>query len=283
MIELQKVTFGYPSHSGPPRKVFEEFDLTIPQGRYVALMGPNGSGKSTLGKLIKGLLAPSSGQVLLHGSVLPPGHISFQVGYLFSNPQNQIVSSVVEEDVAFGLENMSFDPRLIVEKVRESLRWVEMEGYARHSPHLLSGGQLQKVVLAGILAMECSILVLDEPTSMLDLKDREEILDLLQKIHGEGERTILHITHAFEEASRAQDLLWLDQGRLSFQGTWEDFFGQKNLLDSSPFTLPPVWQLAQGLRDRGHAVPHTVRSLEDLQRFLLTTYCPSPAPPRDSP
>lgn len=269
MVEFQKVTFNYPSTMGSPRRVFDSFNLTLLPGHYIALMGPNGSGKSTLGKLIKGLLSPSSGEIRLHGSVLPPGNISLQVGYVFSNPQNQIVSSVVEEDVAFGLENMRFDPAIIREKVRASLSAVGMEQYARHSPHLLSGGQLQKVVLAGILAMDCSIFVLDEPTSMLDLKDRQEILDLLQYIHRKEGRTILHITHDLEEASRAQDFLWLERGRLSFQGTWEEFFDQKYFTHSSAFIFPPVWRLIQGLRKRGHAIPPSVRSLEDLQNFLL--------------
>ena len=235
----------------------------------MALMGPNGSGKSTLGKMIKGLLSPSSGQVFIGGQALKPGEISPRVGYIFSNPENQIVSSVVEEDVAFGLENMGLDPSAMAFRVRESLRLVKMEEYRHHSPHLLSAGQQQKVVLAGILAMESEVLVLDEPTSMLDLKDRKEILDLFQKIQGPGEKTLLLITHSFEEALRAQDLLYLDQGRVSFYGPVEDFLSRDRLPDSSLGELPPLFRLIQGLRSLGHPIPSEVRSPEGLKKTLL--------------
>ncbi|MGD0626624.1 MAG: ATP-binding cassette domain-containing protein [Thermodesulfobacteriota bacterium] len=269
MIEFRDATFSYPSLKGLPTPVFAGLNLFIPRGQYVALMGPNGSGKSTLGKMIKGLLSPSSGQVFIGGQALKPGEISPRVGYIFSNPENQIVSSVVEEDVAFGLENMGLDPSAMAFRVRESLRLVKMEEYRHHSPHLLSAGQQQKVVLAGILAMESEVLVLDEPTSMLDLKDRKEILDLFQKIQGPGEKTLLLITHSFEEALRAQDLLYLDQGRVSFYGPVEDFLSRDRLPDSSLGELPPLFRLIQGLRSLGHPIPSEVRSPEGLKKTLL--------------
>jgi len=268
MIELRDVTFSYPNPGGQPKPVFAGLSLFIPPGRYVALMGPNGSGKSTLGKLIKGLLSPSAGQVLVGGQALKPGEISSRVGYLFSNPENQIVSTVVEEDVAFGLENMGMDPSLIALRVGESLHLVEMEPYRRHSPHLLSGGQQQKVVLAGILAMESEVLVLDKPTSMLDLKDREEILNLLLKIQGQGRKTVLHITHSVEEALSAQDLLVLNRGRVFFHGSVEDFFFGERLPEWEWGEMPPLFRLIQELRSRGHPIPSGVRSLEELKEFL---------------
>lgn len=269
MIEVRDASFSYPSSGGRPKPVFAGLNLFIPRGRYVVLTGPNGSGKSTLGKMIKGLLSLSSGQVFIDGQVLKPGEISPRVGYVFSHPENQIVSSVVEEDVAFGLENMGMEPSLMALRVNESLRLVEMEQYRHHSPHLLSGGQQQKVVLAGILAMDSEVLVLDEPTSMLDPKDRQEIFDLLQKIHRQGEKTILHITHSFEETLRAQDLIYLNQGRVSFYGSVEDFFSGNRLLDSTLGELPPLFRLIQGLRSLGHPIPSGVRSLEELKKFLL--------------
>ncbi len=269
MIEFRDVTFSYPSLGGRPKPVFAGLNLFIPRGRYVALMGPNGSGKTTLGKLIKGLLSPSSGQVFIDGQALKAGEIASRVGYIFSNPENQIVSTVVEEDVAFGLENMGMDPSIIALRVRESLHLVEMEPYRHHSPHLLSGGQQQKVVLAGILAMASEVLVLDEPASMLDLKDREEILNLLLKIQGQGRKTVLHITHSVEEALRAQDLLVLNGGRVSFYGSVEDFFSGGLLPESEWGELPPFFRLIQGLRSRGHPIPSGVRSLEELKKFVL--------------
>jgi energy-coupling factor transport system ATP-binding protein len=269
MIEVREATFYYPCRKGSPKLVFEGFNLLIPKGRYVAMMGPNGAGKSTLGKMIKGLLSPSSGQVFIAGQPLRPGEISPRVGYVFSNPENQIVASVVEEDVAFALENRGMDPSTMARRVRDSLRLVDMEDYRFHPPHLLSGGQQQKVVLAGVLAMESEILVLDEPTSMLDLQDRKEMLDLFAKIHGQGERTLLHITHSFEEALKAQEFLYLDNGRVSFCGTWEDFFSAELQRDAPKVAVPPFLRLVQGLRELGHPIPSKVRSLEELKQYLL--------------
>jgi energy-coupling factor transport system ATP-binding protein len=268
MIELRDVSFSYPSLGGRPTPVFGGLNLFIPRGRYVALMGPNGSGKSTLGKLIKGLLSPSTGQVLIDGEALKPGEIAPRVGYVFSNPENQIVSTVVEEDVAFGLENMGMAPSLIALRVRESLHLVDMESYRHHSPHLLSGGQQQKVVLAGILAMGSEVLVLDEPTSMLDLKGRDEVLKLLQKVQGLGRKTVLHITHSFEEALSAQDLLLLNRGRVSFYGSLEEFFSGDHLPASEWGEMPPFFRLIRGLRSLGHPIPSGVRSLEELKEIL---------------
>jgi energy-coupling factor transport system ATP-binding protein len=274
MIELREVSFSYPALQGVPTPVFAGFNLSIPKGRYAALMGPNGSGKSTLGKLIKGLLSPSSGQVLINGQPLPSGEISPFVGYVLSNPENQIVSSVVEEEVAFGLGNMGMDPSLMSHRVADSLRWVGMEAYRYDSPHLLSGGQQQKVVIAGILAMECEAMVMDEPTSMLDLQDRQEVLTLFKKIHEGGKRTILHITHTFEEALQAQELIYLEHGQISFRGAPEDFLTGDHGSKADQVRVPSLFRLIQGLRERGHAVPPWIRSVEDLREFLATLRFP---------
>ncbi len=270
MIEIREVRFAYTGRKGSARPVFEGLNLLIPSGRYVAVMGPNGTGKSTLGKLIKGLLSPSSGEVFIGGLPLKRGEVSPRVGYVFSNPENQIVASVVEEDVAFGLENRGVDPSIMALRIRDSLRMVEMEDYRFHPPHLLSGGQQQKVVLAGALAMESEILVLDEPTSMLDLQDRREILDLFAKIHKQRGSTLLHITHSFAEALRAQNLLYLDHGgKVSFYGTWNDFFSNDLSRSSRRIDFPPILKLIQELRERGHEIPHAVRALHELGEFLL--------------
>jgi energy-coupling factor transport system ATP-binding protein len=269
MFELKEVSFSYPSSTGPRRQVFEGLNLRVGRGRYASVMGPNGSGKSTLGKLVKGLLAPSSGQVCIAGQPLKSGEISPRVGYIFSNPENQIVSSVVEEDIAFGLGNQGMDPALMSLRVEESLRLVGMEAYRHHSPQLLSGGQQQKIVIAGILAMECEVLVLDEPTSMVDLRDRREILDLFGKLHQDRGITLLHITHSFEEALRAQDLIYLEDGRLSFYGLPDDFLTSPRFSASPSVQIPPLFQLIQGLRERGHDIPSTVRSFEELVEVLI--------------
>lgn len=269
MIELNGVSFSYASSTEPRRPVFEGLNLRIPRRRYAAMMGPNGSGKSTLGKLIKGLLSPSSGEVRIGGRPLQAGEISPGVGYIFSNPENQIVSSIVEEDVAFGLGNQGMDPALMSARVEESLRMVGMAEYRTHSPHLLSGGQQQKVVIAGILAMECEVLVLDEPTSMVDLRDRREILDLFQRLHGEKGITLLHITHSFEEALQAEELIYLENGRVSFSGPPEEFLASTSSAVASDLQIPPLYRLILGLRERGHVIPPGVRSYEELKSFLL--------------
>jgi energy-coupling factor transport system ATP-binding protein len=266
MIEVREVGFSYPAPEGFSTRIFEGLNLSVPQARYVALMGPNGSGKSTLGKLIKGLLSPSWGQIFIQGEPLKRGEVSSRVGYVFSNPENQIISSEVEEDVAFGLANMGMDPFRMSLRVEESLRLVGMEAYRYHSPHFLSGGQQQKVVMAGILAMECEVLVLDEPTSMLDLHDRKEILDLFREIHERGSRTLLHITHSFEEALQAQDLICLDHGRVEFHGSLEEFL---TVEERPQIELPPLLRLIQGLRARGHNIAPEIHSYEELRNLLL--------------
>ncbi len=269
MIELKEVSFSYASSAGPRRQVFEGLNLRVRQGRYAALMGPNGSGKSTLGKLVKGLLSPSSGEVRIGGRPLNPGEVSPRVGYIFSNPENQIVSSIVEEDVAFGLGNQGMDPALMSARVEESLRMVGMAEYRTHSPHLLSGGQQQKVVIAGILAMECEALVLDEPTSMVDLRDRREILTLFQKLHQGKGITLLHITHSFEEALQAQDLIYLEDGRISFAGPPEEFLTSAGSAGPANLQIPPLYQLILALREQGHPIPPGVHSFVELKSFLL--------------
>lgn len=269
MIEFRNVTFSYSALGKPCSPVLHDVNLLIPRGRYASLMGPNGSGKSTFGKLVKGLLSPTSGEVFIGERPLPPGEISPSVGYIFSNPENQIISSVVEEDVAFGLENMCLDPAEIARRVHEGLARVGMGEYRHHSPHLLSGGQQQKVVLAGVLAMESEVLVLDEPTSMLDLQDRREILDLLEKLHAQGGKTILHITHSVEEALRSEDLILLDKGGVTYFGPIQDFLSQSERMDIAGWHLPPLPQIIRDLRALGYSIPAETHSVPELKALLL--------------
>lgn len=272
MIDLREVTFSYPTSTGASKPVFERLTLSIPRGRYFFLMGPNGSGKSTLGKLVKGILSPSSGQIRIAGQLLKPGEISPRIGYLFSNPENQIVSSVVEEDVAFGPGNLGMDPALLSLRVEDSLRLVGMEGYRTHAPHLLSGGQQQKIVIAGLLAMECEALVLDEPTAMVDQEARQEILDLFLKLHRERNMTFLHISHSLEEALWAEDLIYLEEGRILYSGPPEEFLAFPRFSESSSIQISPLIRLVQGLRERGHDIPSGIRSYEQLKRVLLNNW-----------
>ncbi len=272
MIEIKDLSFAYSSRSGREVPVFKNFNLFIPRGRYVSLMGPNGSGKTTLGKLIKGLISPSAGSIQIGGEPLVPGEISWRVGYIFSNPENQIVSSVVEEDVAFGLENMGLEQKAIAERVEKGLALVGMENYRLAAPHQLSGGQQQKIVLAGVLAMDCDILVLDEPTAMLDLQDQEEILALLSQLHKQEQKTILHITHSFSAALQAQDFIYLDKGRLLFFGPWEDFWAKIFVNNSLELNYPLLWQLLQKLAARGLNLPTYFHSSAEVKKFLADIF-----------
>jgi energy-coupling factor transport system ATP-binding protein len=269
MIEIQAATFSYSDRLGLSRPVFQNFNLKISHGRYAVLMGPNGSGKSTLGKIIKGILPLASGKILIGGEPLKPGEISSRVGYMFANPENQIVSSVVEEDVAFGLANRGMDSPTMRRRVQESLRLVGMEAYRFHSPHVLSGGEQQKVVLAGILAMESEVLVLDEPTSLLDPQARGEILTLFTQIQKREGKTILHITHSFAEALMGHELLYLEAGRIRFQGSPWDFLANHAKFKVWRESCPPFYRLMEGLRERGHEIPEAIQTEEELQRFLL--------------
>ncbi|MGC8808815.1 MAG: ATP-binding cassette domain-containing protein [bacterium] len=277
MIEINELTFSYPSHSGTEIPVINKLNLFIPRGRYVSLMGPNGSGKTTLGKLIKGLISPQEGSIRIAGELLHPGEISPRVGYIFSNPENQIVCAVVEEDVAFGLENMGLDRETIAERVERGLALVGMQDYRCAAPHHLSGGQQQKVVLAGTLAMDCEILILDEPTSMLDLRDQEEILNLLAQIHGQEKKTILHITHSFSAALRAQDFIYLEKGQVLFYGSWEEFWHKAFVSNSLKLTYPPLWELLRKLGAEGWAIPSCLHSPAEAKKYLIEVFSRSPA------
>lgn len=277
MIEINELNFSYPFRSGTEIPVFNKFNLYIPRGRYVSLMGPNGSGKTTLGKLIKGLISPTAGTIRIGGKLLRAGEISPRVGYIFSNPENQIVCSVVEEDVAFGLENMGLEQGTIAERVELGLALVGMQNYRFAAPHHLSGGQQQKVVLAGILAMDCEILILDEPTSMLDLQDQEEILNLLSQIHSQEQKTILHITHSFSAALRGQDFIYLEKGRVLFYGPWKDFWTKAFVGNSLKLNYPPLWQLIRKLGEKGWAIPSCFPSPAEARKFLIEVFCSQPS------
>ncbi len=277
MIEINELTFSYSSRSGTEIPVFNKFNLYISPGRYVSLMGPNGSGKTTLGKLIKGLISPMAGSIRIGGEPLRPGEISPRVGYIFSNPENQIVCSVVEEDVAFGLENLGLDREVIAERVEKALALVGMQNYRFAAPHHLSGGQQQKIVLAGVLAMDCEILVLDEPTSMLDLQDQEDILNLLSQIHFQGRKTILHITHSFSAALRAQEFIYLDKGEVLFYGPWA-YLGTKEFVGNSlKLTYPPLWELLRRLGEKGWPLPSFMHSPAEVKKYLIELFSGQPS------
>ena len=255
-IQLTGVTYAY--EDGAP--AVNQVSLEITKGEYLAVVGKNGSGKSTLAKLINGLLLPDEGEVRVFGlSTREEGRmrdIRRQVGMVFQNPDHQIVASIVEEDVAFGPENLGISPAEIRQRVQEALRAVGMWEYRRRAPHMLSGGQKQRVAIAGILAMEPAIIVFDESTSMLDPKGREDITAIMEMLNRERGITVIHITHSMEEAMMADRVLVMDSGKnLMLMKPEEIFLQPVEVLVGLGLELPFAMDLSARLQREGLDVP----------------------------
>lgn len=243
-VSCEKVGFSYP---GSGRQALSEVSFEVRAGEYVGVVGPNGGGKSTLVRLLNGLLKPDSGRVRVAGfdPSTEPFEVRKRVGVLFQNPENGLVAPFVEDDVAFGLENLGVPREEMRERVRGAIRAVGLEGYERREPHTLSGGEKQRVALAGLLAVEPEILVLDEPTSMLDAAGRGEVLERLQALR--AGKTVLHVTHHLEEISGADRVLVLNGGRLVADAAPERLLSDADLLRENRLVLPTVPRLALGL------------------------------------
>ncbi|MGI9122336.1 MAG: ATP-binding cassette domain-containing protein [Rubrobacter sp.] len=240
-VSCESVSFSYP---GSERPALSGVSFELRPGEYVGVVGPNGGGKSTLVRLLNGLLKPDSGRVLVSG--LDPATEPFEVrkhlGVLFQDPENGLVAPFVEDDVAFGLENLGVPRQKMRDRVAGAIRAVGLEGYERREPDTLSGGEKQRVALAGLLAVETEILVLDEPTSMLDAAGRREVLEYLEALR--AERTILHVTHHLEELAGADRILVLNGGDLIADDPPERFFSDADLLRENRLVLPVVPRLA---------------------------------------
>lgn len=247
-------------------------NLTVNQGEFVVVLGHNGSGKSTLAKHLNALLLPTSGSVYINGMDTKEERylweIRQQAGMVFQNPDNQLVATVVEEDVAFGPENLGLPPEQIRERVREALALVGMSDYRHYAPHLLSGGQKQRVAIAGIIAMRPSILILDEPTAMLDPQGRKEVMDTVKRLNREEGLTVVHITHFMEEAAIADRVVVMEQGKIVMDGTPRQVFSQGETLKKLRLDVPQVVQLAQALRAEGVAVPENILTVEQMLQWV---------------
>src|SRR5699024_8824699 len=222
------------------------------KGEFLVILGHNGSGKSTLAKMMNGLLMPTSGEVSVMGMNTKDEEkiwdIRQKAGIVFQNPDNQIVATIVEEDVAFGPENQGVPPKEIRRRVDESLAIVEMSDYKKHAPHLLSGGQKQRVAIAGILAMNPDCIILDEPTSMLDPIGRIEVMDTILKLNKEEDKTIVHITHYMEEAVEADRIVVMEKGQIIMEGTPREVFSKVKEMKEIGLDVPQVTELAYELR-----------------------------------
>jgi energy-coupling factor transport system ATP-binding protein len=258
----ERVSFSYP---GSERPALSEVSLGLRRGEYVGVVGPNGGGKSTLVRLLNGLLRPDSGRVLVSGRdpATEPFEVRKHLGVLFQNPENGLVAPFVEDDVAFGLENLGVPRQEMQGKVAGAIRAVGLEGYERREPSTLSGGEKQRVALAGLLATGPEILVLDEPTSMLDATGRREVLERLEALR--AEKTILHVTHHLEELVEADRILVLNGGDLVADETPERFFSDADLLRQNRLVLPVVPRLALELG----LPPAKLRTPEELAEAIL--------------
>lgn len=260
-VSCERVSFSYPASA---RLALSGVSLDLRRGEYVGVVGPNGGGKSTLVRLLNGLLRPESGRVLVSGRdpATEPFEVRKHLGVLFQNPENGLVAPFVEDDVAFGLENLGVPREEMRERVARAVRAVDLEGYERREPHTLSGGEKQRVALAGLLAVEPEILVLDEPTSMLDAAGRGEILERLEALR--AEKTILHVTHHLEELINADRILVFNGGELVANESPERLFSDAGLLRENRLVLPVVPRLALGL-----GLPATLGTPEDLAEAIL--------------
>ncbi len=270
MIRFEGVSFSYPTAGGPVRAL-SDVTLALSPGELMVVLGENGSGKSTLARLANGLLLPDSGRVTVDdmstADEASMWEIRRRVGMVFQNPDNQIIATFVEEDVAFGPENLGVPRGDIRKRVRHSLAAVGLAGYERREPHQLSGGQKQRLAIAGALAMEPAFLILDEPTAMLDPQGRADVLGVLRLLGEEG-RGILHITHDLADAAQADRVLVMRRGSVAFLGTPEELFADPALPRSLGLSIPPVGRLVAALRARGVPVASTAFDAESVVNAL---------------
>lgn len=250
-------------------------NLEIKEGDFVAIIGPNGSGKSTFARHLNGLLLPSSGDVWVKGmNTKDKNHlwkIRQEVGMVFQNPDNQIVATTVEDDIAFGLENMGVAREIMLERVNWALQVVGMEEYRGFEPHLLSGGQKQRIAIAGVIAMHPSFLVLDEPTAMLDPRGRKEVMDVIKRLNKEEGITVIYITHLMEEVIEANQVVVLNKGEIALRGKPKDIFLQIDPLRSLDLDIPQITELAIRLNRQGlkNISPSTLRVEEMVEQLCL--------------
>lgn len=276
MIEVNHLSHLYVDENGNDVRALDDVSLTIRRGEFVAIIGTNGSGKSTLAKHFNVLLQPTAGNVTVCGfDTLNDEYIwniRQHVGMVFQNPDNQIVAAVVEEDVAFGPENLGVPSAEIRKRVDDALAAVNMTEYAEHGPHLLSGGQKQRIAIAGVLAMKPDCIVLDEPTAMLDPKGRLEVLETIHRLNKEEGITIVIITHFMEEAVTADRVVVMKNGVKLQEGTPREIFTQVDTLKDLGLDVPVAAEVASKLIQKGVDIPNDIITNDELGDALTTYY-----------
>ena len=272
-ISVEHLAYSYPGVDDTPgAHVFEDLSLTVEEGSFVAILGSNGCGKSTLAKHFNSILLPCGGKVYVCGMDTSDEEklmaVRRSVGMVFQNPDNQIVANVVEEDVAFGPENLGIASPMIRLRVDNALKQVGMYEYRDHAPHLLSGGQKQRVAIAGIIAMQPKCIVLDEPTAMLDPKGRREVIDTISALNRDKGITVVLITHHMDEAAKAQRVVVLSRGGIAADGTPREVFSQVELLHSIRLAAPETVELCNELNKHGFSLSLDRLTAEECAQAL---------------
>ena len=277
IIEAKNVSFEFNNDDSESKKVIiKNLNLDIKRGSFTCILGHNGSGKSTLAKLFNGLYVPTSGDVFVNGINTKEEKSSIKikntVGMVFQNPDNQIVASIVEDDVAFGPENLGISPEETRKRVDNALKTVDMYEFRNSTPHRLSGGQKQRIAIAGVIAMQPECIVLDEPTAMLDPKGRQEIIKYIEKLNRENGITIILITHFMEEAQNADRVIVLNDGLIISDGKPKDIFSNIRLLKSIGLDVPQTTELLYSLKEKNDKVNTHIISIEETAEEIISAF-----------
>lgn len=268
MINIKNLTHIYNNGQGQEIKAIDRLNLVIQAGEHVAVLGHNGCGKSTLAKHLNALLLPTEGTVEVDDVDTANEDnlwtVRQMVGMVFQNPDNQLVATTVEEDVAFGPENLGLPSEVIRQRVDEALEIVGMSAYKEKGPHLLSGGQKQRVAIAGIIAMRPKYIVFDEPTAMLDPVGRQEVIETMQKLNRKEGLTVINITHFMDEAVRADRVIVMEEGKIALEGTPREVFTQVDLLKQMRLDVPPITELAALLHKEKSDIPIDILTVDEM-------------------
>lgn len=273
IIKFDNVSFAYELEDEGIVNAVNDFSLEVPEGQFLAVLGHNGCGKSTVAKLINGILVPNKGKVTVEGMDTSDEEktvdIRKTVGMVFQNPDNQIVATIVEDDVAFGPENLGVEPSEIRKAVDSALKAVGMYEFRKREPHRLSGGQKQRVAIAGVIAMNTKCIVMDEPTAMLDPQGRKEVMDTVMKLNREFGITVILITHYMDEAVKADRVIVMDGGRIAMDGTPKDVFRNVERMKKLGLDVPQATELAYRLRKKGFKLPEDILDENECAEAIL--------------
>ena len=273
IIKFDNVSFAYELEDEGIVRAVNDFSLNVPEGQFLAVLGHNGCGKSTVAKLINGILVPNKGKVTVKGMDTSDESktvdIRRTVGMVFQNPDNQIVATIVEDDVAFGPENLGVEPSEIRKAVDSALKAVGMYEFRKREPHRLSGGQKQRVAIAGVIAMNTKCIVMDEPTAMLDPQGRKEVMDTVMKLNMEFGITVILITHYMDEAVKADRVVVMDGGRIAMDGTPKEVFRNVERMKKLGLDVPQATELAYRLRKKGFKLPDNILDENECAEAIL--------------